>query len=115
MRQSLASEGFYRDIAHEFGIADYQSPSPRLCSSALRSLEMRMVTGLQVLLESRMRAMTYAKCLAFALPLGVAVVQAPTPGDHLQDRKLIMVRDQIEARGVKNPEVLAAMRAVPRA
>jgi len=58
--------------------------------------------------------MTYAKCLAFALPLGVAVVQAPTPGDHLQDRKLIMVRDQIEARGVKNPEVLAAMRAVPR-
>jgi len=25
-----------------------------------------------------------------------------------------MVRDQIEARGVKNPEVLAAMRAVPR-
>ena len=26
-----------------------------------------------------------------------------------------MVKDQIEARGIKNPEVLAAMRAVPRA
>jgi protein-L-isoaspartate(D-aspartate) O-methyltransferase len=58
--------------------------------------------------------MTYAKCLAFTLTLGVAVAQAPAPADQFQDRRLIMVKDQIEARGVKNPEVLAAMRAVPR-
>ena len=72
--------------------------------------------------------MTYAKYLAsrqarssqalvplfFALTLGVAVAQAPTPADQHRSQRLIMVRDQIEARGVKNPEVLAAMRAVPR-
>jgi protein-L-isoaspartate(D-aspartate) O-methyltransferase len=58
--------------------------------------------------------MTYAKCLAFTLTLGVAVAQAPAPADQLQKRRLTMVKDQIEARGVKNPGVLAAMRAVPR-
>jgi protein-L-isoaspartate(D-aspartate) O-methyltransferase len=68
--------------------------------------------------------MTYVKCLAsrqawsqplfFALTLGVAVPQSPTPVDQYRSRRLIMVKDQVETRGVKNPEVLAAMRAVPR-
>src|ERR1019366_701287 len=70
--------------------------------------------------------MTHTKCLApgrawsthvwvpvlFALVLGVAV--APAPADQYRNRRLIMVRDQIEARGIKNPEVLAVMRTVPR-
>ena len=72
--------------------------------------------------------MTYAKYLAsrqarssqalvplfFALTLGVAVAQAPTPADQHRSQRLIMVRDQIEARGVRNAEVLAVMRTVPR-
>lgn len=72
--------------------------------------------------------MTYAKGLAsgqawsrqalvslfFTLTLGVAVPQAPAPADQYQKLRLIMVKDQIEARGVKNQEVLATMRAVPR-
>jgi len=67
--------------------------------------------------------MTHTKCLApgqmwsthawvFALILRVAVAQAPA--DQYRDRRLIMVRDQIEARGIKNQEVLAVMRIVPR-
>ena len=72
--------------------------------------------------------MTYTKCLAsgqvwstqalvplrFALMLGVAVGQAPAPADPYRSRRLNMVKDQIEARGVKHPKVLAAMRTVPR-
>ena len=72
--------------------------------------------------------MTNTKCLApgqawwvrarvpvvFALMLGVAVAQAPVPADQYRNLRLIMVRDQIAARGVKNPDVLAAMRTVPR-
>lgn len=52
--------------------------------------------------------------LLFTLMLGVAVAQAPAPADLYQSRRLMMVKDQIEARGVQNPEVLAAMRTVPR-
>ena len=37
----------------------------------------------------------------------------PTP-DPTHDARLRMVTEQIEARGVRSPEVLAAMRAVPR-
>ena len=48
----------------------------------------------------------------FALILGVA--GAPAPADQYRNRRLIMVRDQIEARGIKNTEVLAVMRSVPR-
>jgi protein-L-isoaspartate(D-aspartate) O-methyltransferase len=73
-------------------------------------------------------AMSYAKCLEvgkvwlrwalaallFAPKLEVAIAQALAPADQRQSQRVIMVRDQIEARGVKNPEVLAAMRAVPR-
>ena len=72
--------------------------------------------------------MTYTKCwrsgqawprpalvpLFLTLTLGVAVAQAPAAADQYRSRRLSMVRDQIEARGVKNPEVLAAMRAIPR-
>jgi len=72
--------------------------------------------------------MTHTKCLAsgqarsrhalvpvlFALIFGVAVAQAPSPVDQYRSRRLIMVSDQIEARGVRNPEVLAIMRTVPR-
>ncbi|MGD1096980.1 MAG: protein-L-isoaspartate(D-aspartate) O-methyltransferase [Bryobacteraceae bacterium] len=72
--------------------------------------------------------MTHIKCLAprhawsthlwgpvpFVLILGVAVVQAPSAADQYRSRRLVMVRDQIEARGVKSPEVLEAMRTVRR-
>lgn len=50
----------------------------------------------------------------FALALGVTVAQTQPPVDQYLTRRLAMVKDQVEARGVKNPEVLAAMRAVPR-
>jgi hypothetical protein len=67
--------------------------------------------------------MTHTKCLAsgqawsthalvpvlFALILGVAVAQAPAPADQYRSSRLIMVRDQIEARAVRNPEVLAVI------
>jgi hypothetical protein len=73
-------------------------------------------------------AMTRTKCVVsgqawsahagvpvvFAIVLGVAVAQAPVPADPYRNLRLNMVRDQIEARGVKNPDVLAAMRTVPR-
>jgi protein-L-isoaspartate(D-aspartate) O-methyltransferase len=52
--------------------------------------------------------------LLFALMPAVAVAQAPTPAAQYQNRRLIMVEDQIKARGVKNPDVLAVMRNVPR-
>jgi protein-L-isoaspartate(D-aspartate) O-methyltransferase len=38
----------------------------------------------------------------------------PEPGPELQAARDAMVREQIEARGVRDPEVLRAMRAVPR-
>lgn len=72
--------------------------------------------------------MTHGKCLApglaksphawipllFLVTLGVAVAQTRAPVDQYRSRRINMVRDQIEARGVKNAEVLAVMRAVPR-
>jgi len=69
--------------------------------------------------------MTHPKCLAArsvaaAIPLllavtgGVSLAQAPVPPDQYESQRLMMVRDQIEARGVKNPEVLAVMRTVRR-
>jgi protein-L-isoaspartate(D-aspartate) O-methyltransferase len=39
---------------------------------------------------------------------------ASTPLDPYQDQRLEMVRTQIEGRGVTDPQVLEAMRAVPR-
>lgn len=67
--------------------------------------------------------MTYTQCLAsgrapalvpvlFGLLLGVAAAQAPA--EQYRDRRLRMVKEQIEARGVKHAETLAAMRTVPR-
>ena len=50
--------------------------------------------------------------LFFTLTLSIAAAQGPA--DWYQRQRLIMVRDQIQARGVKNREVLAAMRGVPR-
>ena len=69
--------------------------------------------------------MTYTKCSAarsvyalvpflIALTVGFAFAQAPAPSDQYGSQRLIMVRDQVEARGVKNPELLAAMRTIPR-
>ena len=52
--------------------------------------------------------------LLLALTVGVAFAQAPAPLDQYGSRRLMMVRDQIEARGVKNPELLVVMRTVPR-
>lgn len=87
-----------------------------------------MAIGLHVLLGLSLCAMTYAKCLVsgqawsrwgliplfFTLTLGAAVAQNPAPADQFRNRRLIMVKYQIEARGVNNPEVLEVMRAVPR-
>jgi protein-L-isoaspartate(D-aspartate) O-methyltransferase len=42
--------------------------------------------------------------------LWLAAAAQPSP----ESRRSTMVREQIEARGVKNPRVLAAMREVPR-
>lgn len=38
----------------------------------------------------------------------------PSPGDQYRDRRLDMVADQIEARGILEENILAAMRTVPR-
>jgi protein-L-isoaspartate(D-aspartate) O-methyltransferase len=67
--------------------------------------------------QSSMRDWRPAQAMAallFTQILGIAVAQTPAPADQYQRRRLIMVTDQIEARGVKNLEVLAAMRTVPR-
>jgi protein-L-isoaspartate(D-aspartate) O-methyltransferase len=50
----------------------------------------------------------------FAPALGIALAQSPLPVDQYESRRLNMVKEQIEARGVRNPKVLAAMRVVPR-
>lgn len=46
--------------------------------------------------------------------LGAAVSQACAEDEDMRQRRLRMVREQIEARGVKDPRVLDAMRTVPR-
>ena len=60
------------------------------------------------------RRSQYLVLTVFILTLEVAVAQPPAPTDLYRGSRLIMVRDQIDARGVKNSEVLAAMRSVPR-
>ena len=52
--------------------------------------------------------------LILVVTLGVTVAQSPAPADQYRGARMKMVRDQIEARGVKSPEVLAAMRDVAR-
>jgi protein-L-isoaspartate(D-aspartate) O-methyltransferase len=47
------------------------------------------------------------------IPL-LAMAQAPVSPDPFVRERLRMVKEQIEARGVKNPAVLAALRDVPR-
>lgn len=54
-----------------------------------------------------------ALLLAIALPSEAEPPPANEPGD-LRDRRLAMVREQIEARGVRHAEVLEALRQVPR-
>jgi protein-L-isoaspartate(D-aspartate) O-methyltransferase len=60
--------------------------------------------------------LTVAVCLVFMN--GVAMTAAPEASDprasEFEKRRLEMVRTQIEARGIANPRVLAALRAVPR-
>ena len=46
--------------------------------------------------------------------LALTILVAPLAGQDYTRLRELMVRNQIEARGVRNPEVLAAMRAVPR-
>ena len=46
--------------------------------------------------------------------LALMILVAPLVGQDYARLREFMVRNQIEARGVRNPEVLAAMRAVPR-
>ena len=61
------------------------------------------------------------RCLMRLSPLAVAMsVISGTTGCHAEEdavftqRRVAMVREQIEAGGVKDPQVLAAMRKVPR-
>lgn len=65
--------------------------------------------------------MTYSKwpgpalmALFIAVLPGAAVARAPASADQYRDLRLLMVKDQIEARGVRNRDVLAAMRTVQR-
>lgn len=59
--------------------------------------------------------LTQAFLPLFALAFSVAAAgQTPATADAYRSRRLAMVRDQIEARGVKNPAVLDAARTVPR-
>ena len=46
--------------------------------------------------------------------LALTILVAPLAGQEYTRLRQLMVRNQIEARGVHNPDVLAAMRAVPR-
>lgn len=62
----------------------------------------------------RTRQSQYLISLFLVLTFEVAVAQPPAPTDLYRGLRLAMVRDQIEARGVKNPAVLAALRSVPR-
>jgi len=50
--------------------------------------------------------------LLVLLTLGIAPAQSPTSTD--QTRRLSVIKNQILARGIQNPDVIAAMRAVPR-
>jgi protein-L-isoaspartate(D-aspartate) O-methyltransferase len=49
-----------------------------------------------------------------AAPSSTALVQTPQPTDPFAATRLVMVRDQIAARGVTDPATLDAMRRVPR-
>jgi len=52
---------------------------------------------------------------AFAAGDGESAGPGDSPGDEaFEDRRLAMVERQIEARGIEDPEVLRAMRQVPR-
>jgi hypothetical protein len=46
--------------------------------------------------------------------LALVILAAPLTGQDYTRLRELMVRSQIEARGMRNPEVLAVMRAVPR-
>jgi protein-L-isoaspartate(D-aspartate) O-methyltransferase len=52
--------------------------------------------------------------LVLALMGAASFAQSQSPVDPYLSRRLNMVKEQIEARGVKDPAVLAAMRTVPR-
>jgi protein-L-isoaspartate(D-aspartate) O-methyltransferase len=46
--------------------------------------------------------------------LALVILAAPLTGQDYTRLRELMVRNQIEVRGIRNPEVVAAMRAVPR-
>jgi protein-L-isoaspartate(D-aspartate) O-methyltransferase len=50
----------------------------------------------------------------FAQLIEIAHAQNPAPRDLFRPQREQMVRNQIEARGVKDPQVLAVMRSIPR-
>src|SRR5712691_496035 len=56
----------------------------------------------------------YADCRMRYLLVVLTFLLAPAAGQDFVSLRERMVREQIEARGVRSPEVLAAMRAVPR-
>ena len=64
------------------------------------------------------RASTEMKQAASSLVALAVVLTAPAwcgePHSSAEERRMRMVRDQIEARGVKDPRVLAAISEVPR-
>jgi protein-L-isoaspartate(D-aspartate) O-methyltransferase len=51
--------------------------------------------------------------LGFSI-IASAPAEAPSGADAFAAERELMVSTQIEARGVRNPDVLAAMRRVPR-
>ena len=61
-----------------------------------------------------MRGVTRAAALAVALAAAGGAAAARAEGMDVERQREAMVREQIEARGVRDPRVLAALRAVPR-
>jgi protein-L-isoaspartate(D-aspartate) O-methyltransferase len=61
-----------------------------------------------------MRGVTRAAALAVVLAAAGGGAAARAEGMDVERQREAMVREQIEARGVRDPRVLAALRAVPR-
>lgn len=61
-----------------------------------------------------MRGRVLSGCVAAAVALAVLAGFAQAQGEDWDSRRVRMVREQIEARGVRDPRVLRAMRTVRR-
>jgi protein-L-isoaspartate(D-aspartate) O-methyltransferase len=74
----------------------------------MMDMRAKFLVGFQVILASIIILLTTAVTITGTVP-----IPAVTQDSYYQDRQ-IMVNDTIEARGVKNPDVLRAMRTVLR-